>query len=67
MYVCVCRAVTEKQLYQAIDDGADTVWALKDKLQVSECCGACLDTVKECLQERGQQSNGKKYKLRLVG
>ena len=50
MYVCICNAVTEKQIRKAIADGAETVAQLRDQLQVTGCCGMCLDSVQACLQ-----------------
>lgn len=51
MYVCVCYAVTQKQIHQAIAEGAGTVKQLREKLKVTGCCGSCLDSVKNCLQQ----------------
>lgn len=50
MYVCVCNAVTEQQILQAIADGAETVAQLREDLKVASCCGMCIETVRECLQ-----------------
>ena len=51
MYVCVCNAVTEDQVRDAIDDGAHSVKELRDELMVAGCCGSCLDTVKSCIKQ----------------
>ncbi len=49
MYVCVCNAVTEKQVYAAIDNGAKTIKALSRQLNVGTQCGACVGCAKDCL------------------
>lgn len=49
MYVCLCNAVTESQVQDAINEGACTLDQLRDTLQVSNCCGACEPAVAECL------------------
>jgi bacterioferritin-associated ferredoxin len=49
MYVCVCRAVTEREIRIAIDEGAKSVRELRAKLKVTESCGSCLESVKQCL------------------
>jgi bacterioferritin-associated ferredoxin len=49
MYVCVCNAVTEKQVYAAIDNGANTIKALSRQLNVGTQCGACVSCAKDCL------------------
>jgi bacterioferritin-associated ferredoxin len=52
MYVCVCRAVTDKAVEAAIDAGADTVDAVGEACCAGEDCGACRDTIEEMVAER---------------
>ncbi len=52
MYICICNAVTEKQIHQAIDDGALTVDDLHRLLAVGSQCGSCKDCARQCLQEK---------------
>ncbi len=51
MYVCVCNAVTERQVYKAINAGATTVKALSRQLGVGTQCGVCVGCAKECLSK----------------
>jgi len=51
MYVCVCNAVTEAEIQQAIADGADTVKDLRERLLVTGSCGSCLPTVQKFLEQ----------------
>jgi bacterioferritin-associated ferredoxin len=51
MYVCVCNAVTDRQIRTAVRGGATTVQALQDELAVGTCCGTCLPCVCEILAE----------------
>ncbi len=55
MYVCICNAVTERQVNEAIDAGATTIKALSNQLGVGTQCGTCVGCAKECLQ-KAQQS-----------
>jgi bacterioferritin-associated ferredoxin len=44
MYVCLCRGVTDRQIREAVAQGASSMRALRQRLGVcSECgrCGAC--------------------------
>lgn len=50
MYICVCNAITENQIQQAIAEGADSVAQLKERLEVAGNCGMCIESVMECLQ-----------------
>jgi bacterioferritin-associated ferredoxin len=51
MYVCVCNAVTERQVHQAVRQGAKTVKHLKEQLGVGAECGKCVSCAKACLKE----------------
>ena len=56
LYVCICNAVTEREVNDAIDTGATTVKALNRRLGVGAQCGACVGCAKECLSKRQMQS-----------
>lgn len=57
MYVCVCNAVTERQVYEAIEAGATTVKALSRQLGVGSQCGSCVSCAKECLTKARQSES----------
>jgi bacterioferritin-associated ferredoxin len=50
MYVCLCHAVTETQVAEAIGGGACTLEQLRDTLKVTNCCGSCEPAVTDCLE-----------------
>ncbi|CAA9892529.1 Bacterioferritin-associated ferredoxin [Candidatus Methylobacter favarea] len=56
MYVCVCKAVTDTQIKNAIDKGACTRRQLFQCLGVGGDCGKCNKYVKELLNDLQQQS-----------
>jgi bacterioferritin-associated ferredoxin len=61
MYVCICNAVTESDIDEAIRDGASGLTDLRDRLQVGTCCGACETTAADYLSENLQgQCSGTK-------
>lgn len=41
MYVCVCRAVTDREIRQCAEFGACTLDDLRESLGVATCCGKC--------------------------
>ncbi len=51
MYICVCKAVTEKQIFQAAKAGAKHVKDLKKSLGVASECGRCATCAKSCLSD----------------
>ncbi|MGZ8136219.1 MAG: (2Fe-2S)-binding protein [Methylococcaceae bacterium] len=55
MYVCVCKAVTDKQIKNAINEGVCTRKQLFDCFGVGRDCGKCNKHVKELLDENLQQ------------
>ena len=51
MYVCVCNAVTERQVRQAITEGARTNDQVRQKLDAQRVCGSCDDCLEDYLSE----------------
>lgn len=51
MYVCVCRAITEKQIESAVVGGARRLRDLRVELGVTEECGRCARCAKQCLHQ----------------
>ena len=54
MYVCVCQAVTDRQIREAAEGGARTLKDLRRDLGVTRDCGRCAYCAHECLQEANQ-------------
>jgi len=52
MYVCICNAITDKQIRQAADDGVSDLWQLQKELGVASSCGKCKQAAVEILGER---------------
>lgn len=57
MYVCVCNAVTEKQIHKAVDDGVRTLRGLRQLLGVTAECGRCARCAKDCLRATDERTN----------
>ena len=51
MYICICKAVTEKQIRRAAAQGIDNLYELRESLGVSSGCGSCADMAREILRE----------------
>ena len=54
MYICVCKAVTDKQVKQAIDNGACTRKQLYQCTGAGDVCGKCSTHLREMLDENRQ-------------
>ena len=53
MYVCVCNAVTDREVGQAIDAGAGTRLEVTRACGAGGDCGACHGMIEEMLEARG--------------
>ena len=50
MYVCVCNAVTERQIHHAAKQGARNLRDLRQSLGVTAECGRCARCAHDCLR-----------------
>jgi bacterioferritin-associated ferredoxin len=51
MYVCICNAVTEKDIAIAVDRGVRTMRQLRMATQCSSQCGSCAELAKATMAE----------------
>jgi len=49
MIVCVCNVISDRDISQAVTEGADSVEQLCERLNLGMCCGVCTDAADECL------------------
>ena len=52
MFVCVCKAVSQSEVEQSIDDGATTVEAVTRACRAGGDCGACHQTIEDLIEDR---------------
>lgn len=53
MFVCICNAVTDRQIKETVAAGAVTLTDLTDRLGVANCCGCCADLASSFLTGAG--------------
>ena len=51
MYVCVCNAVTDSDIRDAVDNGVCTIRQLRQKTGCTSTCGSCKEMAVEILQQ----------------
>ena len=56
MYVCVCNAITDKQIRAAAEAGTTELWRLQAELGVATNCGSCSEVASEILAEYRDKS-----------
>jgi bacterioferritin-associated ferredoxin len=57
MYICICKAVTDGQIRDAIHQGACTRKQLVECLSVGRVCGKCNADVRDLLHQYAPQPN----------
>lgn len=50
MYVCVCNAITERHIGDAVRNGSSTLRHLRQELGVTAECGRCAVCARDCLR-----------------
>lgn len=51
MYVCVCHAVTDRQIRELVNRGANSLTDVQQQVPVAGCCGRCRDTAEQIVEE----------------
>lgn len=64
MYVCICNAITDSDIREAVDDGARDLWALQSALGVASGCGSCKQHAMEVLRAQ-RRSNAEEAAPRV--
>jgi len=57
MYVCVCKAVTDSDIRQAVDGGVRSMRQLTRETGCSSQCGSCAQLAKSVLNEAVAQTS----------
>jgi bacterioferritin-associated ferredoxin len=50
MFVCVCHAISDRQIREAVDRGAGSLSEVQAYLPVASCCGCCTETAKDLIE-----------------
>lgn len=49
MYLCICKAVSDQQIRQAVEQGVRTMGEVSIRFGVGVECGKCIDSIREFL------------------
>ncbi len=53
MYICICNAITDRQIKAAVANGATTLADLQTELGVATECGTCMESAIQLLPPVG--------------
>jgi bacterioferritin-associated ferredoxin len=65
MYVCLCNAVTEREVRHAAKLGATSLADLGESLGVATCCGKCADCARGILRDEVKKERIARGKLHM--
>lgn len=51
MYVCVCNAISDRQIRSVVERGAASLQEVQAYLPVGNCCGCCRDTASNVIDD----------------
>lgn len=54
MYVCICNAITDRDIRECAELGVSSLDDLRASLGVASCCGKCAPAASQILAERAE-------------
>jgi bacterioferritin-associated ferredoxin len=51
MYVCICKAVTDKRIARSVSEGVTTLKDLRDRTGLGTNCGKCVPQAYQLLRD----------------
>ncbi len=63
MYICVCKAVSDKRIERAVDQGVRRLKDLKDMTGLGSCCGKCVPDARRVLNDALARQNAQQHFL----
>ena len=55
MYVCVCHAISDRQIREIVERGAGSLGEVQAHLPVASCCGTCEDTARDLIETHAEK------------
>ena len=55
MFICVCKAVREREVKAEVEAGASTFREVRDALEVGTCCGRCVPVTRALIDDSLRQ------------
>lgn len=63
MYICICKAITDHQIRQAVEDGAHSLRAVQTQLDIANQCGKCGQLAREIIRQTLSAQQGQAQPL----
>jgi bacterioferritin-associated ferredoxin len=52
MIVCICRAVSDQTIHNAIENGAESVQEIGTTCRAGTSCGSCVPSMQKMIEEK---------------
>jgi len=66
MYVCICNAITDTDIQNAVDDGVRNLKQLSRLTGCAMTCGSCKETAVEVLQQAVAENREQSFSLPVL-
>lgn len=66
MYVCICNAVTDSDIRNAVDNGARTLRQLGQTTGCATTCGCCKEMAAEIMQQTLTENRESQFTLPVM-
>lgn len=67
MFVCLCKAVTDHQIADAVDTGVTSFEDMQSHLAVSTVCGGCACEVKRVIEQKLKSELSSRASINTIG
>ncbi len=51
MFICICKQVTDRQIKEAVSNGAASFTDVQSELGVATQCGECKNHARQCMRQ----------------
>jgi bacterioferritin-associated ferredoxin len=55
MLVCICNGISDRDIDEALSNGANNISDLRNSLGLGNCCGQCASFAKDMIGDRQAQ------------
>ena len=66
MYVCLCKAVSDSDIQQALNNGAQNLQQISRQLGVGQQCGQCVCQARELIAEHHAKQDTNDFDLGIA-
>jgi bacterioferritin-associated ferredoxin len=60
MYVCLCHAISDRQIREIVERGAESLDEVQAHLPVASCCGSCEDMARDLIESHTEAGRSSK-------